>query len=92
MSSLLRPSSHSYHIQPGIIRSWIATTELEFLKGLWELGTEKEKGYRTGPKGYIAGGIHSLESIPGPRKHLKVRALSCLQRSASHFWQIANLI
>ncbi len=23
----------------------------------------------------MAGGIHSLESIPGPHKHLKVRAL-----------------
>ncbi len=24
-----------------------------------------------------AGGIHSLESIPGPHKHLKVRAQDC---------------
>jgi hypothetical protein len=23
--------------------------ELEFLKSLWELGTEEEEGYRTGP-------------------------------------------
>jgi hypothetical protein len=27
--------------------------ELEFLKSLWGLGTEEEKGYRTGPPGYI---------------------------------------
>jgi hypothetical protein len=26
-------------------------TELEFLKSLWGLGTEEEKGYRTGPPG-----------------------------------------
>ncbi len=26
--------------------------ELEFLKSLWELGTEEEEGYRTGPPGY----------------------------------------
>jgi hypothetical protein len=29
------------------------STELEFLKSLWELGTEEEEGYRTGPPGYI---------------------------------------
>ncbi len=29
------------------------TAELEFLKSLWGLGTEEEKGYRTGPPGYI---------------------------------------
>jgi hypothetical protein len=28
-------------------------TELKFLKSLWGLGTEEEKGYRTGPPGYI---------------------------------------
>ncbi len=28
-------------------------TELEFLKGLWGLGTGEEEGYRTGPPGYI---------------------------------------
>ncbi len=27
--------------------------ELEFSKSLWGLGTEEEKGYRTGPPGYI---------------------------------------
>ncbi len=27
--------------------------ELEILKSLWGLGTEKEEGYRTGPPGYI---------------------------------------
>jgi hypothetical protein len=29
------------------------STELEFLKSLWGLGTEEEEGYRTGPPGYI---------------------------------------
>jgi hypothetical protein len=28
-------------------------TELEFLWSLWGLGTEEEKGYRTGPPGNI---------------------------------------
>jgi hypothetical protein len=27
--------------------------ELEFLKSLWGLGTEEEKGFRTGPPDYI---------------------------------------
>ena len=34
------------------------------LKSLWGWGTEEEKNYRTGPTGYKAGGILSLESIP----------------------------
>ncbi len=58
------------------------STELEFLKSLWGLGTEEEQGFRTGPQATLAGGIHSLESIPGPQKHLKVRALylrNCLR-------------
>jgi hypothetical protein len=29
------------------------TSELEFLKSLWGLGTEEEEGYSTGPPGYI---------------------------------------
>jgi hypothetical protein len=29
------------------------TSELEFLKSLWRLGTEEAEGYRTGPPGYI---------------------------------------
>ncbi len=29
------------------------STELEFLKSLWGLGTEEEEGYCTGPPGYI---------------------------------------
>jgi hypothetical protein len=49
--------------------------ELEFLKSLWGLGTEEEQGYRTGPPGYIGWRNSFLESIPGPHKHLKVRAL-----------------
>jgi hypothetical protein len=28
------------------------STELEFLKSLWGLGTEEEEGYCTGPPGY----------------------------------------
>ncbi len=63
----------------GLMSLWICgpwalssfSSELEFLKSLWWLGTEEEQGYRTGPPGYQAGGIHSLESIPGPHKHLK---------------------
>ncbi len=38
------------------VQEWIAPQkfpELEFLKRLWGLGTEEEKGYRTGPPGYI---------------------------------------
>jgi hypothetical protein len=50
------------------------TSELEFLKSLWGLGTEEAEGYRTGPPGYI-GWRNSLESIPGPHKRLKIRAL-----------------
>ncbi len=48
---------------------------LEFLNNLWGLGTEQEQGYRTGPTGTQAGGIDSLESIPGLHKSLKIRAL-----------------
>jgi hypothetical protein len=29
------------------------STELEFLKSQWGLGTKEEEGYRTGPPGYI---------------------------------------
>ncbi len=32
---------------------FISSPELEFLKSLWGLGTEKEEGYHTGPPGYI---------------------------------------
>jgi hypothetical protein len=34
-------------------RANFRSTELEFLKSLWGLGTEEEQGYRTGPPGYI---------------------------------------
>ncbi len=47
-----------------------SASELEFLKSLWGLGTEEVKGYRT-----EAGRIHSLESIPGLQKRLKLRTL-----------------
>ncbi len=51
------------------------SSELEFLNNLWGLGTEKEYGYRTDSPGYIkAGGIHSLELIPGLHKRLKILA------------------
>jgi hypothetical protein len=33
-----------------------------------------------------AGGIHSLESIPGLHKRLKIRALSILYTSTSQEW------
>jgi hypothetical protein len=32
-------------------KAW--SSELEFLKSLWGLGTGEEKGYRTGPPGYV---------------------------------------
>ncbi len=32
---------------------FLGKPELDFLKSLWGLGTEEEKGYRTGPPGYI---------------------------------------
>jgi hypothetical protein len=32
---------------------FLYSSELEFLKSLWALGTEEEEGYRTGPSGYI---------------------------------------
>jgi hypothetical protein len=44
------------------------STELEFLKSQWGLGTEEEWCFRTGPPDYMAGGIHSLESMPRPHK------------------------
>ncbi len=34
-------------------RANFRSTELEFLKSLWGLGTEEEQGYLTGPPGYI---------------------------------------
>ncbi len=50
---------------------WFCTV-LEFQNDLWGLGTEKEKGCRTGPPGYI----HRLaESIPGFHKSLKTPSL-----------------
>ncbi len=50
-------------------------TELEFLNSLLGLGTEQEQGYRTGRQATQVGGIHSLESIPGLHKRLKIRDL-----------------
>jgi hypothetical protein len=35
------------------LRYWVGLSEPEFLKSLWEIGTEEEEGYRTGPPGYI---------------------------------------
>jgi hypothetical protein len=32
---------------------YVYTSELEFLKRLWGLGTGEEEGYRTDPPGYI---------------------------------------
>ncbi len=38
--------------------------ELEFLKSLWGLGTEEEKGYQTGPPDYIGwrNSFHGINS------------------------------
>ncbi len=47
---------------------------LEFLNNLWLLGTEKEKGCRTGPQATCAGRIDSLESILGLLKSFDIRA------------------
>ncbi len=47
-------------------------TELEFLNNPWGLGTEQEYGYRTGARQATkAGGINSLDSIPGLLKSKK---------------------
>jgi hypothetical protein len=50
-------------------------TELEFLKSLWGLGTEEEKGYRTGPPGYIGWRNSFLGIDSWAPYHLKIRAL-----------------
>jgi hypothetical protein len=47
---LFIPDFHLSHLQPP---SPLPSSELEFLKRLWGLGTEEEEGYRTGPPGYI---------------------------------------
>ncbi len=46
--------------------------ELEFLKSLWGLGTEEEWVIVPARQATQAGGIHSLESIPGLHKRLKI--------------------
>jgi hypothetical protein len=54
--------------------------ELEFLNNLWGLGTEYRK--RTivpARQATKAGGIHSLESIPGLHKRLKKPAQAVIQ-------------
>ncbi len=61
----------------------ISSSELEYLKSLRGLGTEEEEGYRTGPPGYMAGAIHSLESIPGPHTRLKIRTLVVFHKPVS---------
>jgi hypothetical protein len=52
-----RPGSHSSQPSgPAGLEakcSILITPELEFLKGLWGLGTEEEEGHRTGLPGYI---------------------------------------
>ncbi len=42
----------------------IYSTELEFLKSLWGLGTEEEEGCHTGPPGYIGwrNSFHGIDS------------------------------
>jgi hypothetical protein len=57
-------------------------TELEFLNNLWGLGTYRNSRNRNSRNRVIvparpatySGGIHSLESIPGLHKRLKIRA------------------
>ncbi len=46
------PARQGWESIPGLLK-WFTNTELEFLKSLWGLGTEDEKGYRTGTPGYI---------------------------------------
>ncbi len=65
LSVILRKDFHS-----------VFNPELEFLTSLWGLATEEE--YRVivpARQATEAGGIHSLESIPGLHKRLKIRAL-----------------
>ncbi len=47
---------------------------LEFLNILWGLGTEEKQATQ--------GGIHSLESVPGLHKRLKIRALEFLNNES----------
>jgi hypothetical protein len=48
--------------------------ELEFLNNLWGLGSEKEKGYRTGPPGYIVWRNRFIGIDSGLHKRIKIRA------------------
>ncbi len=55
------PSMHGIsqlrHLQHGLGNSYRdADSVLKILIDLWELGTEQEQGYRTGPPGYTAWG------------------------------------
>ncbi len=48
--------------------------ELEFLNNLWGPGTEQDRVIVPARQATQAGGIHSLESIPGLHLCLKIRA------------------
>jgi hypothetical protein len=50
---------------PGCNWCLLSITELEFLKSVWGLGTEEEKGYRTCPPGYIGWRNSFLEIYSG---------------------------
>ncbi len=52
---IFNSQSHSTIIHSFILHR-LLRPELEFLKGLWGLGTGEEEGYRTGPPGYIRWG------------------------------------
>ncbi len=64
---------------------------LEFLNNLWGLGTEYEKGCRTGTSGTQPGGIGSLEPILGLLKSLKIRALLGWERRGGVVWKGGSL-
>ncbi len=52
----------------------VPIAELEFLNNQWGLGTEWEWVIEPVRQATLAGGIHSLESIPGLHKRSKIRA------------------
>ncbi len=68
----------SQHPGVNIIHKNRSYTVLEFSNNLWGLGTEQEQGYRLivpARQATQAGGIDSLDSIPGLLTSLKILAL-----------------
>ncbi len=64
---------------------------LEFFNNLWGLGTSSNRVVLTVRQATFAGGIHSLESIPGLHKRLKIRALATLDGGIDSLESIPGL-